>query len=159
NEPIVGVSSPNTLRPGNVTDRKALAGDFHDHASELVDRHHLLGPDIYGPREIRSHEPQCSLDALVNVQEGTGLLAIAPNLDFSPIRSFCHFAADSCRCLFPAAGPSPFRPEYVVVPCDTNLHTVVSMVRQIEPLAKQLFPSVFAVRSCGIRRVLRALRV
>src|SRR5688572_21760200 len=67
---VVRVAAPHTLGTGDVAERNPrLAGHVDDRSSQLVDRHHLFGPEVERASVVRLHEPVDSLDAVVHVAE------------------------------------------------------------------------------------------
>ena len=63
-----------------------LAGNVRDHVNQLVDRHHFLRANVDWPFEIlRTRESDHSLEAFINVQERTRLIAVAPYFYFSVV--------------------------------------------------------------------------
>ncbi len=91
---------PNAQRTWDVPDRNPLAGDLHDHFGELIDRHHLFGADIDRASEIRTDQAPHGFNALVDVQERAGLLAVPPNFDFTTVFGFGDFGAKGGGSLF-----------------------------------------------------------
>src|ERR1017187_471675 len=97
-------------------DRQFFPGDLHDHPGHLVDGNHLLRADVYRTREFRFHQVSYSLDALVDIEERTRLLAIPPKLYLSAICLLGDLAAQCGRRLFPSSLPGALRSEDVVEP-------------------------------------------
>src|SRR6202522_405231 len=77
-QPIVGIAAPDPKRSRYVPFLQLLAGDGHNAVGKLIDRHHFVGADVYRSLEAGAHQPDRALDALRHIQEGSGLLAIAP---------------------------------------------------------------------------------
>jgi hypothetical protein len=133
-----------------------LSRDVHHQVSELVDRYHLLRADVERTRVAGAHQQQRSLDALVDEEEGAGLLAVAPDFNLA-IPRFRHFSADRRRRLLPAAVPRSLRPENVVITGNAAIEPVIALEGKIEALAEQLLPSVFAVGSGRVGAGFRAV--
>src|SRR5207253_7241912 len=142
---VVGVAAAHAERAGDMADRELLSGDRHDELGEAVDRHHLLRANIDRPREARAHQARAALQALVDVEERSGLLAVAPDLDLATRGRLGHFAAERRRRLFLAVVPGPQRAEDVVEAREAHLHPFVALIGQIDPLAEELLPAVLAV--------------
>src|ERR1039458_3913359 len=121
---------------------QALARNVHDYSCKLVDRHHLFRPDVDRAGKRRFHQAAHTFQALVDVEERTGLFAIAPDLDFTAVHRFCHFAADGGRSLLPAVTPGSFGAEDVVKPCDAHLDPIVAQVSKVKTLAEEFLPAV-----------------
>ena len=85
-------------------------------------------PRLTGPVEIRIHQPADSLDAIVDVAEGAGLFAVAPDLDRLLALEFGHrhLARERGGRLLPAAFPFPERAEHVVEADDVRLYPELS---------------------------------
>src|SRR5262249_40432978 len=103
-----------------------LAGDVGDDIDKLINRYHLLRPDIHWPGESGPGQPRRPLKTLINIQKRACLVAIAPHLDFRSALRFRDLAADGRWSLFPATGPGSIRSKNVVVPRDIRLHSIVS---------------------------------
>src|SRR5690606_32765691 len=142
-----------TFGAGHISDGQSLAAYFDDHLREVVDRDHFVGPDIHRPREIGSHQTQCSLYALVDVEERPRLLAVTPDFDFAALRRNRHLSAERSGRLLATTFPRPLRAEDIVVTCDSHLHSIVPGVCEIQPLAEQLLPTVLAVGRGRISRI------
>src|SRR5699024_11055528 len=99
------------------------------------------------------------LDALVDVEERASLLAVAPHLDFTAILCAGYFAAKGCWRFFATPFPSAFRAKNVVITRHAYFHAVVAREGEVEALAEQLFPAVFAVRSRRVGGVFCAVGV
>ena len=97
NQSVIRVAAANTGRPLDMVFANGLAGDARDHVDQLIDRHHLVRADIDRPDKIRAHQPQRAFQAFVDVKEGAGLLAVAPDLDLAAVRRHRDFAADRGR--------------------------------------------------------------
>src|SRR4051812_24968147 len=83
---------------------------FHD-IHKLVDRDHLAGTEIDGVRNIGRHDPLDAIDAVIDVHEAAGLIAVAPDIDLMLAGGFGvdHFAADRGGGLFASAVPGAVR--------------------------------------------------
>ncbi len=99
---------------------------------------------------IGRHQADQAFDAIVHVHVGTGLLAVAPDLDGAAVFSLGNFARDGCRRLFLAAVVGAERPVDVVEAHDARLELVVVVVVAAEFFGEQLFP---AVTWLGIGRI------
>src|SRR5437762_4865140 len=78
---VVGVAAAHARGPRHVSEVDPLAGNRDHHARHLVDGDHFIRADVYRPVERRLHEPAHAFEALVDVEKGTRLAAIAPDLD------------------------------------------------------------------------------
>src|SRR5271163_3855184 len=143
---VVGIATPDAKGPRNVAFLQLLAGDRHDTVGKLIDRDHLVGADVHRSLEAGAHQPDRALDAFGHIQEGTGLLAITPNVDRAPVWRHRDLTAERSWRLFATAVPRPLRAEDIVIASNPNLDPTTTSERKIEPLAEQLFPSVFAIR-------------
>src|SRR6516165_8475505 len=79
-EPVIRIASAYALRSGNVVLSDTLAGYIGHQVYQLIYCHHLLRPDIDRPRKIGAQEAHRPFDALIDIEKGPGLLAIAPHL-------------------------------------------------------------------------------
>jgi len=93
------------------------ARDLLDDPDEFIDRDHLLAPEVDRLFDRRVHDPLGSLDAVVDVHEAAGLLAISPDLDLVPTGELGlrDLPADRGGRLLPSAGPGAVRAVDVVV--------------------------------------------
>lgn len=141
-------------------DLDLLAGDVRHHVNQAIDGHHLFRPDVHRTEKVlRHHQATRRLETLVDVQEGSRLLAVPPNLDRVPRRRFRHLAAHRGRCLLATPHPGPFGAEDVVVARNRNRNAVVAVVRQVQVLREELLPAVLAVRICRISGIFPAVRI
>jgi hypothetical protein len=62
-------------------DREPLAGNFHARLRERIDRHHLLAADVERLGAPGPHQAQDAVEALVDLEEGAHLPAVAPDFD------------------------------------------------------------------------------
>src|SRR6201992_1958955 len=100
---IVTVATAYALRFGEVVrQRDLLPGCFDYDFGELVDTDQFVGAEIERLFVIGPHDAMNALDAVIDIHERTGLLAVAPYLDLAGIRSVCDFAAHPRRRLFTA---------------------------------------------------------
>ena len=74
--------------------RELFSRDQDHHLCKLVNLDHFFRADIHGTRKIRPSQSKSGLHALINKQEGPGLLPVPPNFNFISIFSFCYFAAN-----------------------------------------------------------------
>src|SRR5208282_6003688 len=81
-------------------------------------------------------------------------MTISPNVDAAAVLGHCHFPAKRSWRFFPAAVPSAFGTENIMIARYAHLHAVISVESHIQPLAEQLFPAVVAVGCCWIGRIL-----
>src|SRR4051812_7656955 len=81
NERVVAAAAVHALRRGEVVPTfHPDACEALDEVDQLVDGHGLVTPDVDGLGDVAVHEAIRPLDAIVDVQEGTRLLAIAPDV-------------------------------------------------------------------------------
>jgi hypothetical protein len=66
-----------------VADRQILVGEAHHHTGELIDRHHFLRADVDWTSKVGAHEAKRTFDAFVDVEEGSRLVPVTPDLDFA----------------------------------------------------------------------------
>src|SRR5690625_2713951 len=91
-----------------------LAGDVAHHVDELVDRDHLFGADVDRAEEVGLHQSAHGFNALIDVKEGPGLLAVAPDLDRPAVFGLSDLAGYCGRRLLLATRPGALRTEDVV---------------------------------------------
>lgn len=83
NEHIIGVTTSHAHRAIDVLDgQMSLIFVRECHGREFVHVDHFGRAEVDGDIAVGKRETQNSLDAVVNVGEGTGLLSIAPNFEF-----------------------------------------------------------------------------
>ncbi len=68
-------------------DGELLPGNVHGHLGQAIDGDHLVTSDVHGTHEVRGHQAPDAFQAFVDVQERTGLLAVAPDLDLAAVGS------------------------------------------------------------------------
>ena len=85
---------------------------------------------------------------VVNVAEGTGLLAIAPHLDLVVAGQLGNrdLAGQGGRCFFAPAIPGPLRPEDVVEAHDAGLKTIILAIVGAQAFHDQFFPAIGILR-------------
>src|SRR5438105_4156275 len=95
---------------------------------ELIDRHHLVGPDINRSSKFRARQPHCALEALLDVKKRSGLLSVTPDLDLTSLWCHSDLPANRRRRLLLAVVPTPLRTENVVIPGNPHFHAVVASI-------------------------------
>ena len=100
-------SPAHTLRAGHMLPADPDARDVCYDFGKLVYRNHPVLTKIKRLMVSRSHQPADPGNAVVDITEGAGLLAVSPDLDFviSGQLCVCDFAAQCSRCLLPTALP------------------------------------------------------
>src|ERR1700722_6333040 len=150
NQPIVRIAAPDPKWSRYMPFLELLAGDGHNAVGKLIDRHHLVGADVQWSREPRAHQPDRAFDAFRHIQEGSGLLAIAPNVDRPSVWRHCDLAAKRSRRFLTAALPRSRRAEDVVIASDPDVDPTTTSESKIKPLAEELFPPVLAIWGRGV---------
>src|SRR6202000_518845 len=85
---IVTVPAADALRLGKVVRQRDLLPGCSDHDfGKLVDSDQFVGAEIERLFVLRPHDAMDALDAVVDIHERTGLLAVAPYVDLAGIRS------------------------------------------------------------------------
>ena len=85
---VVAVAAIHAFGSGEVVIVLELdAGDVFDHVVETFDRGQLVGTEIDRLEDVAVGDGEDSLDAVVDVHEAAGLLAVAPDFDFRSRRS------------------------------------------------------------------------
>ena len=107
-------------------------------------------PRLSGSRVIAGHQPQQALHAVVDVHEGAGLLAVAPDFDLAAVRGQRDLAGDGGRRLFLAAVVGAQRAVDVVEAHDAGLEAVIVAVVTAQFLGEELLP---AIAGLGIGRI------
>ena len=84
-EGVIAVAASNTLR--GIRSMVALQFDtsnIFDHADQIIDRDQFTGTQVDGCSDqvIAVHDHVDAFDAVVDVHETAGLVAVAPNVDF-----------------------------------------------------------------------------
>src|SRR4051794_27164936 len=121
--------------------RDVLACDVRCHGNKLIDRDHLLRADIYRSRKSRPYQTRGRLDAFVDKQKRTRLLAVAPYLYFGPAAGLRDLSADSGGSLLPAACPGTGRPRKVLVAGKISVHSLVWPIPPGKPPPGKNFPT------------------
>ena len=159
NEPIIRIATPHPRRPIDVALPDRFACDSCNHLDELVNGDHFVGADINRPGEVRTCQPPRALKAFIDIEERSGLFSVAPNLDFTSVGRHRNFAAHGRGSFLPTIIPASLGPENIVVASDPNLHAVIAAIGEVETFAKQLFPSVLAIRCSRVGRRFGAIRI
>ena len=147
-EPIIRVAAPNSGWALDVALYERLTGNARHNIHQPVNTHHFIGTDVDRSSEIGAQQPQRALQAFIDVEEGTGLLPIPPDLDFTAVWRHRNFATNRGGSLLLAVIPAPLGTKNVVVARDADFQAMIAAIREVEPLAEQLLPTVFTVR-CG----------
>src|SRR5690625_8030460 len=92
-----------------------LAGDVAHHVDELVDRDHLFGADVDRAEVFGLHQSAHGFNALIDVKEGPGLLAVAPDLDRPAVFGFCVLSGYCKRSHLLATRPRTLLTEIVLI--------------------------------------------
>ena len=97
---------------------------------------------------IRTHQAIDPFQAIVNVAERTGLLAIAPHFDLMVAGQFghCHLAAHGCRGLFAAAVPCSEIAKNIMETHDAGLDAIIFAVVGAQAFHDQFFPAIGILR-------------
>jgi hypothetical protein len=151
---VVGVAAIDPLRRVQLVGPLQLdPGDLLHDVHQLVDGHQLAAPDVDRLHVVAVGQHLGALQAVVDVHERTGLLAVAPDLDLvlpAQLRRD-DLPAGRRRGLFPAAVVGAVRTVHVVVPGHPGLHAVVLAEMTAHPLAEELLPTVAVLRKRRIR--------
>ena len=149
---IVGVAPPHPLRTRDVLLGDLGPGHFCNDVGELIDRHHAILPQVEGRVVPRAHQAEQPFQAIVDVTERAGLLAVPPDLHLSAARELRprHLAAQRGGYLLATALPGAERPEDVVKANDPGLDVVLLPIVLAQSLADQLFPTVGILGRCRI---------
>src|SRR5262249_55412893 len=127
-QPVVGIPAANPERTRNMADAETLAGDAHDRGYQLVDRNHLLGADIERTGQGGAGEGKRALHTLIDIEERTRLLAVAPKFDLAAVAGLGDLPADRGRRLFAPAAPRAVGAEDIVITGDPDLHSEVTVI-------------------------------
>src|SRR2546423_827302 len=100
-----------------------------------------------------------TFEALVNIEKRSRLAAVPPNFNLAVRRCFRNLAANGSRSFFFSSHPASLGTEDVMEACNSHLDTVVPHIGKKEPFTEKLFPPVFTVRSCWVRRLLGTFRI
>ena len=105
-------------------------------------------PRLIGSTNVALGQPDRAVDAVVDVHERAGLLAVAPDLDLVLARQLGvdHLAADRGRRLLAAAVTGAVRAVDIVVARDPGRDAVVLAEVAAHALAEQLLPAVAVLR-------------
>jgi len=98
----------------------------------------------------------------IHIKKRTRLFAVAPDLDYSAVWRLRYFAAKRSRRLFTATPPRALGAEDIVEPRDADRHSMIAVIRKVQPLTEELLPAVLAVgrgRIGGLFCAVRVLRV
>ena len=119
---------------------------------ELVDREHPVLAEIERLAVVGAHQAVDALDAVVDVAERAGLLAVSPDLDLGVAGQLGDgdLAAQGGRGLLAAAVPGAERAEDVVEADGAGVEPVVLAVVLAEALDDELFPAVGVLGLGGI---------
>ncbi len=66
-----------------MADSQSLACNRNDHLGQWPDCYHLVGSNVDRAAEIRFHETPHPVQTFVNIEEGSGLEAVSPDLAVS----------------------------------------------------------------------------
>ena len=152
-ERVVGVAAVHALRGLQVVGALELdAGDVLDDVDELVDGDELAAADVDGFDEIAVGEHLRALEAVVDVHERTGLVAVAPDLDVVRPGELGgdDLAAGRGGGLLAAAVVGAERSVDVVVAGDTGPDAVVLAEVAAHALAEELLPAVTVLGQRGV---------
>src|SRR5262249_6000947 len=123
-------------------------GDLLDDVDQPVDAHQLVAADVERLDNVARRQLERARGAVVDVHEGAGLLAVAPDLDLVLARQLGgdHLAADRGRRLLAAAVIGAVRAVDVVVARHPRGHAEVLAEVPRHALAEQLLPAVAVLR-------------
>src|SRR5258706_8017648 len=155
---IVTVATAHSLRLGEIVHERDLLLRYPDHDfGKLVNADQFIRAEVERLSMIRSHDAMNALDAVVDIHERAGLLAIAPYFDLAWIWGECDLAAHRRRRLFTAAVIGAQRAIYVVEAHDARGEAVVFHIILAEFLRVELLEAItfFRLRR---KRVLLAQR-
>ncbi len=131
------------------------AGDLFNDVDELVDGDEFVGAEVEGFADVALGDHLSAFGAVVDVHEGAGLLAVAPDFDLvgAGVLGLDDLAADGGGSLFAAAGPGAEGAVDVVVAGDAGLDAVVLFEVAAHALGEELLPAVavFGQRGVGVR--------
>ena len=125
-----------------------MSGDLFHHVHQLIDGDQFTAAQIDGFVDVAFEDCFHTLDAVVDVHEAAGLMAVTPNLDLVIARHFGfeHFAADGRGGLLPAAVPCAMRAVDVVKPRHPALQAEVFLEVAAHAFAEKFLPSVAVFR-------------
>jgi hypothetical protein len=152
-ESVVAVAAVDAL--GSVELVVALELDARDlfrDVDELVDGDEFVGAEVEGLVDVALCDHLRSLGAVIDVHEGAGLFAVAPDLDLvgAGVLGLDDFAADGGGSLLAAAGPGAERAVDVVIAGDAGLETIVFFEVAAHALGKEFLPAVAVFRECRV---------
>src|SRR5688572_9109964 len=148
-EGVVAVSAADTLGGTQVVVALHLdPGDLLDLVDQAVDRHQLAGAQIYRLPQVGPHQGLSAIEAVADVGEAPGLLAVAPDLDLVlPLElRLRDLAADRGRGLLAPPLESAVRPVDVVVADNARFEPEVLGEVPAHALREELLPAVAVFR-------------
>src|SRR5882757_1343989 len=155
---IVTIPAAHALRLGEIVHERDLLLRYPDHYfGKLINSDQLIRAEVERLSIIRSHDAMNALDAIIDIHERAGLLAIPPYLDLAGVWSACDLAAHRRRRLFTAAVIGAQRAIYVVEAHNARGETVVFHIILAEFLRVELLEAITFFRLRG-KRVLLAQR-
>lgn len=153
-EGIVAVAPIDAFRGAQVVVALQLnARDIFNDIHELIDGHAFSRSEVDGimPRfTVRDHVD--AFEAIGDVHEGAGLIAVAPNFNFVFSGEFRRndFAADGGRCLFSTTVPSAEGSVNIVESSDAGRNVKIFAEMTAHTFAEEFFP---AIAIFGHRRI------
>ena len=145
---VIRIAAAHAHRPGDMLDGDLDPGNLGNHVGQLVDGHHAVRAQVQRGDVIGTHQAVDAFQAIVNVAEGTGLLAIAPHLDLVVAGQLGDgdLAGHGCRSFFAAAIPGALVAEDVVETDDAGLQAVILAVVGAQAFHDQFFPAIGILR-------------
>src|SRR5680860_957706 len=148
---VVGIAAAHTLRSVDVLEADVgLTGNFRDDPRKLIDAHHPVGSQVQRVGVAGLHQAVNALDAVIDIAERTGLLAVTPDLDLPALFRRSNLAADGGRGLLPSAVVGAVGAVDVVEADRPRHEPVLLSVVLAELLGDQLLPPVCVLRVGGI---------
>lgn len=139
-EGVVGVAATDTLGAGDVLVLEGLAGELNADVGHLVHADHLVGAKVDGLLEVRVHEAEDTLNTVIDVHEGAGLLTVAPDLEL--LGGGESLTAEGGGGLLATTGPGTVGAVDVVEAGDADLEAEVTAVVHGELLRGELLEAV-----------------
>jgi prepilin-type N-terminal cleavage/methylation domain-containing protein/prepilin-type processing-associated H-X9-DG protein len=124
------------------------AGDVFDDVDELVDGNEFAGPDVQRFGDVARGQLLCAVEAIIDIHEGAGLFAVAPDFDFVLSGKFGadDFATNGGRRFFAAAFVGAVRAVNVVVTSHAGGDSEIFAEMTAHPFAEKFFPTVAIFR-------------
>src|SRR3989442_4605399 len=154
-ETVVAVAAGDATRGGQiVTSSQRDAGDRLHFGDELVDGNELAGAEVdrRGDQVVAVRDHVDAFDAICDVHEASGLMAVSPNLDLAAavVDGLDDFPADRRRGFLAPAVPGAVWAIHVVETGNEGLEVSLWPILLTEHLGDKLFPAVATLGHCRV---------